>query len=275
MSTVPTYAIKSVLFVPGSRPERFAKALASGAEKIIVDFEDAVEEHSKEKARENLGSFLEANPDVSVLVRINAHGHPQHLADIDFCSAFKGVSAVVLPKAESAEQIRIVSHSRKPLWPLIESARGLQALPEIAQCEAVERLTFGGLDLGLDLGMRSSSIGAARVMDQVRYQILVHSVINRLAKPLDTVFPNIEDSAGLATVSAIARDMGFGGVLCIHPKQVEIANRVFAPDQEEMLWAKRVLAAAKNEAGAFSFEGRMIDAPVLSEALLLLQGFNE
>ncbi len=132
--------VRTALFVPGSRPERFAKALASGADAVIVDFEDAVEASLKARARENLESFLDANPEARVRVRVNAAGDPQQAADLELCGRLPGVTGILLPKAERAMQVRIAAASGKPVWPLIESARGLLALGEIAACEGVERL---------------------------------------------------------------------------------------------------------------------------------------
>ncbi|MEX5612925.1 aldolase/citrate lyase family protein, partial [Pseudomonas protegens] len=138
--------VRSALFVPGSRPERFAKALACGADAVIVDFEDAVEEPLKVQAREHLGRFLLAQPQVRVWVRINAPEHPQHLADLAFCQAHAGVVGILLPKVESAAQVARVAASGRLVWPIIESARGLLTLGEIASAPGVQRLSFGGLD---------------------------------------------------------------------------------------------------------------------------------
>ncbi|OPG72048.1 CoA ester lyase [Pseudomonas ogarae] len=258
--------VRSALFVPGSRPERFPKAFASGADVVIVDFEDAVEENLKEQAQENLAEFLAENPATSVVVRINAADHRMHLRDIEFCSLHAGISAVLVPKAESSMQILTVAESGKPLWPLIESAKGLVNLSAISSALSVQRLTFGALDLALDLGIRASSSAAYRVFDQVRYQILVNSSINSLEKPLDTVYPNIADVAGLTSFVRDARDLGFSGMLAIHPGQVEVINQAFTPSDEEIIWAKRVLEASQGAPGAFRLDGKMIDPPVIAEA---------
>lgn len=264
-------AVKSVLFVPGSRPERFDKAFATGANRIIVDFEDAVEEELKAQARENLAGYLSERPDAKVVVRINAVGHPQHQDDLDFCRSAAGVSAVMLPKAESPEQLWGLGYLEKPLWPLLESAKGIRALDAIAQVSGVERLTFGALDLGLDLGLRAGSAAAQKVMDQVRYQMILASVSAGLAKPIDTVFADIANVEGLRQMASDGRDMGFVGMLCIHPSQVAVANEVYSPSEAEIEWAKKVIAAASTQsAAAFRLEGRMVDAPVIRQAKQLL-----
>ena len=264
-------SVKSALFVPGSRPERFDKAIATGADKIIVDFEDAVEETMKRQSRENLGIYLTANPSLRVVVRINASEHPEHQSDLDFCSRFPEVSAILLPKAESAAQVNHAASTGKRIWPLIESAKGLEFLPSIASVGGVERLTFGALDLGLDLGLRAQSTAAARMFDQVRYQILINTVRSKLARPLDTVFANFSDLEGLAAFAHDALDMGFGGMLCIHPSQVSVVNTVFEPTTDDIEWARRVVNAAEGAPGAFRLDGKMIDAPVIAAAHRVLK----
>lgn len=263
--------IRSALFVPASRPERIPKALASGADAVIVDLEDAVQESLKDQARSNLDAFLSSNPTARLLVRINAPGHAGHAADIALCARHAGVAAVLLPKVECATQVARVAATGKPVWPIIESAAGLLALSAIARAEGVERLSFGSLDLGLDLGLCNGSAAAERILDQARYALLLHSRTANLAAPLDSVFPAIEDRDGLARTARDACDMGFGGLLCIHPTQVEVIHRALCPADEELAWAQRVMAAASNGDGVFVVDGQMVDAPVLGRARLLLQ----
>ncbi|MGE9765258.1 HpcH/HpaI aldolase/citrate lyase family protein [Pseudomonas sp. PDM20] len=262
--------VRTALFVPGSRPERFAKALASGADAVIVDFEDAVEASLKAQARDNLEAFLGANPEARVRVRVNAAGDPEQAADLELCRRLPGVIGILLPKAERAMQVRIAASCGKPVWPLIESARGLLALGEIAACEGVERLTFGGLDLALDIGMSSGTQAASVVYDQVRLSLLLHSRVNDLQPPLDTVFPAFDDAEGFAATIRHGRDLGLLGALCIHPKQVGVAHAALAPSADELDWAQRVVAAAQSGAAAFQVDGQMVDAPVLGRARRLL-----
>lgn len=125
--------VRSALFVPATRPERIPKALASGADRVIVDLEDAVEEGLKVEARANLRRFLVDTPEARVLVRINAAEHPGHADDLALCRDHAGVIGLLLPKVESAAQVRHAAvASGKPVWPIVESARGLAALGEIA-----------------------------------------------------------------------------------------------------------------------------------------------
>ncbi|BBH46563.1 HpcH/HpaI aldolase/citrate lyase family protein [Pseudomonas sp. KU43P] len=264
--------VRSALFVPGSRPERFAKALAAGADAVIVDFEDAVEEPLKVQAREHLAAFLQATPQAAVWVRVNAPQHAQHSADLAFCAQHAGVVGLLLPKVENAAQIAVARHGGKPVWPIIESAKGLLALQQIAQAEGVERLSFGSLDLALDLDLNTESAAARQFLDQARMAVQLHSRGADLLPPLDGVFPAIDDAQGLQSAMRHAYDMGYGGALCIHPRQVAVIHAALAPSADELAWARKVMAAseAANGAGAFQLEGQMVDAPVVLRAQRLL-----
>ncbi|MBD1552459.1 HpcH/HpaI aldolase/citrate lyase family protein [Pseudomonas typographi] len=266
--------VRSALFVPGNRPERFAKALASGADVVIVDFEDAVQEADKAQARQQLGSFLRAEPNARAWVRVNGADHPQHEADLAFCATEPGVVALMLPKAESPEQIAHAAATGKPIIPIIESAKGVQALPAMAWVQGVQRLTYGGLDMSLDLGLVAGSGGAERMLDQVRFALLIHSRQAGLAGPLETVFADIGDTEGLEQFMANGHNMGFAGMLCIHPSQVGIIHQVLAPGQAARAWAGRVLQASAEHTGAFQLDGQMIDAPVIERARKILAATN-
>ncbi|WP_263143449.1 CoA ester lyase [Pseudomonas sp. RIT-PI-AD] len=264
-----SHLLRTALFVPGSRPERFAKALASGADAVIVDFEDAVEEAQKRQARDNLEVFLDDQPDARVWVRVNMAGHAEHAADLEACR-HPGVDGILLPKAESVEQVVRAAAIGKPLWPIVESARGLQELPAMARAAGVERLTFGGLDLGVDLGLAAGSAAAERILDQARFVLLLQSRLAGLAQPLDTVFPRIDDEAGLTRFARDAGAMGFAGMLCIHPKQVAVVHAALAPSADEVAWARRVVEGAEEGVGAFKVDGQMVDAPVIARARRIL-----
>ncbi|MFK3974002.1 HpcH/HpaI aldolase/citrate lyase family protein [Pseudomonas sp. NPDC087358] len=269
---MPQTIVRSALFVPGSRPERFAKALAAGADAVIVDFEDAVEEPLKRQARDNLAAFLQANDQVRVWVRVNAPDHVEHAADLAFCKQRSGVAGVLLPKVESAAHVAAVWQTAKPIWPIIESAKGLLALEQIAHAPGVERLSFGGLDLALDLNLNSGTAAAQTFLDQARMAVQLHSRGADLLPPLDGVHPAIGDPDGLQRAIRHAYDMGYGGALCIHPKQVAVIHAALAPSAEDLRWAQKVLdaSAAANGAGAFQLDGQMIDAPVMLRAQRLL-----
>jgi len=263
--------IRTALFVPASRPERIDKALASGADAVIIDLEDAVEAAAKDAARANLAAFIAAHPDTALMVRINDAESRWFADDLACVRALPAGSAIVLAKAQSAAQVAAAAATGHPVIPLIETAQGVLALADIAATPGVNRLTFGALDLGLDLGLTPDSAAAATVLDQVRGQLILHNAAAKLAAPLDTVFsaiPNTtENEQGLTHHATRARDMGFGGMLCIHPAQIAPVHAAFAPSPADIAWAQQVLAAAQtNPAGAFRLDGEMVDAPVIARA---------
>ena len=262
--------IRTALFVPGNRPERFAKALASGADAVIIDLEDAVAPADKAAARQHLADFIMWQADVRLLVRINAAGSRDHQADLQLCSEHPDVAGIMLPKAESAAQVNPVAASGKPVWPIIESAQGMLSIGAIASCAGVQGLTFGALDLALDLGMNAAGSAADSVFDQVRFALLLHSRVNGLQAPLDSVYPAFTDDSGLARATLRGRDMGMAGALCIHPRQVPVMHAALAPTAEELAWAHRVLNAAESGEAALKVDGEMVDAPVLGRARRLL-----
>jgi len=253
---------RSLLFVPGSRPERFDKALAAGADAVIVDLEDAVAPADKASARESLRAWL--RPEHAIVVRINAADTSWFTDDIVLC-ACPGVAAVMLPKAERTETVAaLMAAGAQSVLPLIESAAGFAALTALAAAAGVQRLVFGSIDFQLDLGMRDAH------EDELLYfrsQIVIASRLVGLPAPIDGVSTAIDDAAALHVDVQRARRLGFGGKLCIHPKQVAGVHRGFAPSADELAWAQRVLAASAAAGGAaIAVDGKMVDKPVLLRA---------
>jgi citrate lyase beta subunit len=263
--------LKTMLFVPASRPERIPKAIASGAGAVIVDLEDAVPADAKNPAREALDAFLADHHGESIYVRVNARGTDEFEADMALCARHSKVVGIMLSKAESAEDVQAVANSGKTVIPLIESARGLVALNEIASVPGVERLSYGGLDLSDDLGIEGNTEGAETVMDQCRYQLLVSSRAAGLLAPIDTVFPVFDDEDAVLSRARRARNMGFAGMLCIHPKQIPQVQAGFSPDPDQVAWARKVMEAARSGGAAFKVEGQMVDAPVIAMARTILE----
>lgn len=261
---------RSALFVPGDRPERFSKAFASGADQIIIDLEDAVDEFSKARAQDNIADFAQQHPEQHILVRINASDHPQHDADLALCKSCPGITGILLPKAESTEQLAHAAQADKPIWPIIESAQGLANIASLVLVANVERLCLGTVDLSLDMNLGEGP-AAEVILDQARYNLLVQSRANGLAAPLDGVFVRLDDNVGLADAAKRSQAMGFSGMLCLHPKQIPIIHQAWEPTAEALAWAKRVVMAAnQSKEGAFQLNGQMIDAPVLARAQKLL-----
>ncbi len=262
MSTASTGRIaRSYLFVPGARPDRFAKALAAGADRVILDLEDAVPPEGKDAARDAVTAWVSATHPVTV--RINAAGTPWFAADVKAC-AHAGIEAIVLPKAEDPQVIAEVfaaTGTRAAVLPLVETAQGLWKALDIARAPGVERLLFGTLDFQLDLGIRDD--------DLLHYRsqlVLVSRLADRLP-PVDGVTPSFDDPAVLERDVLRARALGFGGKLCIHPRQVAAVNAAFRPSGEEIAWARRVVEAdARAQGAAVAVDGKMVDRPVLLKA---------
>ncbi|HVO90722.1 MAG TPA: CoA ester lyase [Casimicrobiaceae bacterium] len=254
---------RSYLFVPAHRPERYAKACASGAHAVIVDLEDAVPPTEKETARAALAQWL--SPAQPVVVRVNAMETPWYRDDIAMCRT-PGVAGVVVPKCERASDLAEVAAALKgatPILPLVESAQGLWNAFDIARCACVERLLFGSIDFQLDLGIG----GDDEELVHARSQIVLVSRVARLQRPVDGVTTALDDPEQLRRETLRARRYGFGAKLCIHPKQVGVVNECFAPTPDEIAWANRVVEAASRAAGgAVAVDGKMVDRPVILQA---------
>ncbi|WP_449285399.1 HpcH/HpaI aldolase/citrate lyase family protein [Marinobacter sp. PE14] len=261
---------RSVLFVPASRPERFSKALSSGADVVVIDLEDAVAPSDKTAARDAVRKFLEEETEAAVIVRINATGTEYFPADLELCCRLTGIRAIMVAKAQSAESLQVAAHTGKPIWPLVETALGVTELPKMANVRGVERFCLGALDLGVDLGIKPDTAGAQIMLDRVRSELLLHSAAAGLAPPIETVFPSIDDDVAVEQFAKRACEMGFAGMLCIHPRQLSPVHRGFCPDEAELDWARRVLAASEDAGAAFQVDGKMVDAPVIQRARLLL-----
>lgn len=259
---------RSYLFVPADRPERFAKALAAGADAVIVDLEDAVGPAAKDDARRALAGWLAGPEAAPVWVRVNAAGTPWHAADVSLC-VHPQVRGVVLPKAESAQGLAALAAALpgKPLLPLVESAAGFEAARAIAAAPGVVRLLFGSIDFQADLGIE----GDDDALLYFRSQLVLASRLAGREAPVDGVTTALGDDAATTADTARARRLGFGAKLCIHPRQVAAVNRGFTPTGAELDWARRVLAAAEAAGGAaVAVDGKMVDAPVLLRAQRLL-----
>ncbi len=264
---------RSYLFVPGNRPERFAKALASGADAVILDLEDAVADAAKAAARDAIAGWAGAASPAErarTAVRINAAGSRLHADDLRLLRD-AGLSLVMLAKAESAAQIDAVRAALPGarLLALIESARGVAEVDSIARAAGVERLVFGTLDLALDLDLEIATHSDG--LSHAASRLVIASKLAGLASPVSGVTPQIDDEARLLADFAWSRRHGMHSRLCIHPRQVGPIHTALAPDADALAWARRVLAAEAGSPGAAQLEGRMIDRPVVLQAQRTLQ----
>jgi citrate lyase subunit beta / citryl-CoA lyase len=263
---VSTVTVRSYLFVPGNRPDRFAKALAAGAGAVIVDLEDAVGPADKDTARAALAAWL--SPEHPVFVRVNAADTPWFSADCALAS-HPGVAAVLLPKAEGPEPILALGAQRRlPVYPMIETAVGLDRIGRIACAGGVSRLMFGSIDFQADLGLRLEE----DELTPFRLDLVVASRLAGIGAPVDGVSTSIDDTEALRSDAQRARRLGFSGKLCIHPRQVATVDAAFAPSTDEIAWARQVVAAIEGSGGAaVAVDGKMVDRPVELRARAILR----
>ncbi|MEV6830991.1 CoA ester lyase [Amycolatopsis sp. NPDC051102] len=248
-------AATTFLFVPGDRPDRFGKAVASGADAVILDLEDAVAPAAKDSARAAVGEWLESH---RALVRINAPGTPWFDADAALVAA-RGVP-VVVPKAEIPGALA----GFREVVALVETAAGVERAGELAAVPSVTRLAFGSVDLAAELGVSPEDLES---FAYARSRLVIASAAAGLAPPVDGVTTDLRDDARLEADVRYARRLGFGGKLCIHPRQVAPARAAFAPTEAELDWARRVVTAG---AAVSVVDGRMVDRPVLARARRIL-----
>lgn len=269
-------APRTYLFVPGDRPDRLAKALASGADAVILDLEDAVAPPAKVAARATVAQALPGLPAAGaarLVVRINSEESEWFAADLGMLAELPASMRpmVMLPKAERVQTLHRLQAACPGLGvlALIESARGVAAADVLAAGPGVTRLVFGTLDYALDLDLEvsaSSPFGQVG-LDAAAARIAVASRAADRAAPVAGVTTALDDEAILLADWARARAHGFGAKLCIHPRQVAPIHAALAPTAEQLTWAERVLAAAEAAAGAaVQLDGRMVDTPVIERA---------
>jgi citrate lyase beta subunit len=280
MTTRPL--IRSKLFVPGSRPELFTKALTSEADAISIDLEDAVQESRKAEAREAVTDFLRSpsfsSQGKTIIVRVNGLDTPHFENDVKAC-AWPGLDILNLPKPESAEDVHAAAAAlaryerergiAQPIGILanIESPRGLRRAVEIAEADPrVVGLQLGFGDLLEPLGIdRTNTVAIQQI------QLALRLAAGEANLPVyDSAFANVKDPDGYKYEAQTAFRLGYEGKTCIHPSQIALANEVFRPSDEEIARALRVVAAwreAKEQGvGALVVDGRMIDVPFAKRA---------
>ncbi|MGX5849183.1 HpcH/HpaI aldolase/citrate lyase family protein [Mesorhizobium sp. PL10] len=255
------------LFVPGSRPERFAKADGSGADAVIVDLEDAVAPVDKDRAREAFVAHA-GTLRSPVIVRVNAVGTPWHAADIDAVRHLDGIS-VMLSKAERPEDFASVTSRigrSLSVIALIESAVGLANLPDILAAPGVDAVAFGSVDFALDLNCAHDRL----TLLQARGEIVWRSRAANKSAPIDGVTADLSNPEVTEDDARHAMKMGFGGKMAIHPRQIEPIGRAFRPSESEIDWARDIVEAASS-GEAVQVNGEMVDKPVIERARQILR----
>jgi (S)-citramalyl-CoA lyase len=268
-------AWKSLLFVPGARPDRFGKALEAGSTAVIFDLEDSVPEAGKAEARDALAQFL-AMPrsgGPARVVRINRLSRDVGRADLAALAGL-AVDAFMLPKVEAAAPLVEAdaqlgsAGSSATLIALVESARGVGRIEDVVDGapERLSALMFGAADYAADLGLK---VGGRRA-DFARDRI-VNAAAMRGVASIDSPFFDVADSAALAADCEAAREMGFSGKAAIHPSQIGPINAAFTPSEADRAFAGRVLAAGADGAAAL-LDGKMIDEAIVRWARRIVAG---
>jgi citrate lyase subunit beta / citryl-CoA lyase len=267
-----TTTARSWFVVPGDRPEQFGEPAAHGAHALICDLEDLVGPDKKEVARRAVVEWLAGH---QAYVRINAADSEWYADDLTALSGAPGLQGVVLPKAEDPVKVATTAAAlpaRARMLPLLESAAGVQIVSSIAAVPRVGALVFGSLDFGLDLGIDGSAPADDLNLLYARSRMVIASRAAGIAAPIDGVTTDLDHPESAASDASVARRMGFSGKLCTDPRQIAGVNAAFAPSEDELDWARRVLALMDGANGevVLRLDGQLIDKPVVSRAQRIL-----
>jgi len=282
--------IRSALFVPGDRPDRVDKAVATAADRVIIDLEDAVAASKKEEARALVRDKIIAHQDRSVLARVNGLETGFITGDLE-AVVVSELGGLMLPKTESSHQVEEINRllvdldkKQKPaagntaVILLVESALGVQNIFQIASAAAELNREFliamGAADYALDMGIELTKDGGELIYPRSRIALACRAA--GMAPPLDTPFMiDLKDMEALKKDAARAKQLGFQGKLCIHPNQIEPVHGIFTPTAEEIAFARRVVEVFEaEEAGgtaAILVDGKFVDYPVVERSRKILQ----
>ncbi|SFA82820.1 citrate lyase subunit beta / citryl-CoA lyase [Rhizobium sp. NFR07] len=275
--------LRSLLFVPGDRPERMEKALGLDADALILDLEDAVAPQAKPEARRMTAAFLRSSERrTRLFVRVNPLD--SGLVDDDLAAILDAKpDALILPKAEGAASVEALA-ARAPGIPILPIATETPAaIFEIGSYRSVRKLilglTWGAEDLPAAIGATSSREENGRYTPpyEMLRSLTLFGAHAAGAQAIETVYPALQDLEGLRAFARRARRDGYGGMLAIHPKQIPVINEAFTPTAQEMEEAQAIVDAfaAHPQTGALQLNGRMIDAPHLKQARRLLDDAEE
>lgn len=267
------------LYVPGSRPDRFDKALATGTELLILDLEDAVAPDAKDEARDAvvrwvgalLGGGAEALPVIQV--RVNAAGTAWHDADLAALAGLPVAVEIRLPKVETPDGLAdvVAGAGERPVTAILETARGVENAVAIAAHDAVTRLALGESDLRSDLGTGTGPHAEAAIT-YARVRLLYAARAAGLDAPMLSAYPAIRDLEGLRADTVAGRELGASGRVAIHPSQLPVIVEAFAPSDAEVAWASAVLAALEASGSAVTRlpDGAMVDPAMRGRAHRIL-----
>jgi citrate lyase subunit beta/citryl-CoA lyase len=276
--------LRSLLFVPATHPGRFQKALDAGADAVVFDLEDAVEPARKDEARQNVRRFFGGLKDAGAdprahtqrLVRVNPSGSAWQDDDLALVAATAAVDGIVVPKVSGPEDLAAVAIAAgsRPVFPLLETARGILAADAMAGAAPPVRLgalLFGAEDLTAEIGIARTIDGDELIYARSR---VVLAATAAGVDAIDAVFTRLDDDEGLRRDAARARAIGFAGKMTVHPRQIAIVHDIFSPGPDEIARAERLIAAfeaaqAAGE-GVARIDNQMVDAPVVARARRIL-----
>ncbi|HEY6916473.1 MAG TPA: CoA ester lyase [Allosphingosinicella sp.] len=269
--------LRSLLFVPGDRPDRMEKARGLGADALILDLEDAVAAEKKPEARHAVAAFVRTHAEANLWVRINPLDGGEADRDLD---ALQGLHprGIVLPKAEGGASVDELARrltqrgnaTARILAIATETPAAIFQLGTYGGAKRLEGLTWGAEDLPAAIGAATSreADGAFTPPYELARSLCLFGAAAAGVAPIETVYPDFRDLGGLAAYAARARRDGFTGMMAIHPAQVPVINAAFTPSEAEIAHAEAVVAAfaANPGAGALQLDGKMIDRPHLVQA---------
>jgi len=273
--------LRSLLFVPGDRPDRMRNALASGADALVLDLEDSVTSEAKLEARGHVAAFLNERPSgaPAIFVRVHAFGHPEIDRDLDAIMPFAPYG-LVLPKADGAACLegldrRLGSADARIIVVATETPRALFSLGEyVGATKRLFGLTWGAEDLSAAVGASCAreADGSYRAPYALARSMALFAAHAAGVSAFETILPDLDDSAALSRYAVRGREDGFSGMFAIHPRQIDAINAAFVPSQREVEQARRIVDAfdKAGSAGALRVDGRMVDAPHLASARKIL-----
>lgn len=273
--------LRSLLFVPGDRPDRMEKALACGADALILDLEDAVAPAAKAEARRAVTAFVEAHPTAALWVRVNPLGSTEIEKDLAAILPARP-DGIVLPKAEGGVSVDALARmltergnaTAKILPVATETPAAMFQLGTYAGAKRLAGVTWGAEDLPAAIGAATSreEDGGYTPPYEIARALCLFGAAAAGVAPIETIFSGFRDLDGLAAYAARGRRDGFTGMMAIHPAQVPVINAAFTPSQAELDHARAVVAAfeANPGAGALSLDGSMVDRPHLVQAQRIL-----
>jgi citrate lyase subunit beta/citryl-CoA lyase len=267
-------SVRSWLFSPLTRPDRCLAALRGHADQVIWDLEDSVGQADKSAARDALADLARSLTGEArrPWVRINALGTSAGGDDIA-CLEEAGLRRVVMPKADRESVGRLAQHAQVTEWLLlVETARSIDELrrgPWPIPSSVSVRLAFGALDYRVDIGARATE-GEMELL-WAQSEVVFLSRVHEWPGPIDSVYPQYRDTAGLVRSATRSCSLGFAGKLAIHPDQIAVVRDAFTPSEDDRRWARAVLEAVAGGQGVVGVDGMMVDRPVVERARRILQ----